>query len=133
MVGIVLRTGVARKAGRGVGSPSQSRAKGGRTSGHVRLNVALMLRPAVNLGNMGGVACELSKPLARLCAVRQWVHASPRRPAEQERRPRRAVRAGPAAQPPPADPDRLAELSKRWNLGGPVDRLTQALAKPVTS
>jgi 5'-3' exonuclease len=31
----------------------------------------------------------------------------------------------------PADPDRLAELSQRWNLGGPVDRLTQALAKPT--
>lgn len=29
----------------------------------------------------------------------------------------------------PADPDKLAELRERWNLGGPVERLTEALAK----
>jgi len=29
----------------------------------------------------------------------------------------------------PVDPDRLAELRERWNLGGPVERLTEALAK----
>jgi 5'-3' exonuclease len=28
----------------------------------------------------------------------------------------------------PADPDRVAELARRWNLGGPVDRLLDALA-----
>jgi 5'-3' exonuclease len=29
----------------------------------------------------------------------------------------------------PVDPDKLAELRERWNLGGPVERLTEALAK----
>lgn len=29
----------------------------------------------------------------------------------------------------PVDPERLAELRERWNLGGPVERLTEALAK----
>jgi 5'-3' exonuclease len=29
--------------------------------------------------------------------------------------------------PAPADPDRLAELSERWGLGGAIDRLTAAL------
>ncbi|MGH3518691.1 MAG: 5'-3' exonuclease [Haloechinothrix sp.] len=29
----------------------------------------------------------------------------------------------------PADPDRVAELKERWNLGGPVDRLLVALAR----
>ncbi|MDT7578385.1 MAG: hypothetical protein QOH17_4718, partial [Pseudonocardiales bacterium] len=29
----------------------------------------------------------------------------------------------------PADPERLAELSERWSLGGSVDRLLAALAR----